>query len=145
MLSNTKHDYYPNSISDGQAILEGKSKFAKKQPLLNAITTEALRKSDSFNQWMSRELGDVKEASMQCNSGAHWNSVENEVGNSSISSQAHQDTYMFSRSLSHEQLFSIIDFSPSWAYEGSEIKVLQSYFSKKFRYLLVNQVESCLL
>ncbi|XP_023553566.1 calmodulin-binding transcription activator 3 isoform X2 [Cucurbita pepo subsp. pepo] len=111
---------------DCEAILEGKSKFAKKQPLLNAITTEALRKSDSFNQWMSRELGDVKEASMQCNSGAHWNSVENEVGNSSISSQAHQDTYMFSRSLSHEQLFSIIDFSPSWAYEGSEIKVLIS-------------------
>lgn len=129
---------------DCEAILEGKSKFAKKQPLLNAITTEALRKSDSFNQWMSRELGDVKEASMQCNSGAHWNSVENEVGNSSISSQAHLDTYMFSRSLSHEQLFSIIDFSPSWAYEGSEIKVLISGKFLKSQQEVENLKWSCM-
>ncbi|XP_022136635.1 calmodulin-binding transcription activator 3 isoform X3 [Momordica charantia] len=126
MLPNTKHEYYLNSISDGKVILEGKANFPKKQPLLDAITSEGLKKSDSFNQWMNRELGDVNEASMQSNSGAYWNSVENEVGHSSISSQVHPDAYMFSPSLSHEQLFSIIDFSPSWAYEGSEIKVLLS-------------------
>lgn len=128
---------------DCEAILEGKSK-SKKQLLLNAVATESLRKSDSFNQWMSRELRDVKEASMQCNSGAHWNSVENEVGNSSISSQAHLDTYMFSRSLSHEQLFSIIDFSPSWAYEGSEIKVLISGKFLKSQQEVENLKWSCM-
>lgn len=104
MLPNTKRECYLHLISDGKVILEGKSNFAKKQPLLDAITTESLRMGDSFNQWMSRELGDVKEASMQSNSGTYWNSVENDVG----------------------QLFHIIDFSPSWAYEGSEIKVLVS-------------------
>ncbi|XP_038904062.1 calmodulin-binding transcription activator 3 isoform X2 [Benincasa hispida] len=142
VLANTKHKYHPNSISDGRVILEGKSNFAKKQPSLDAITTESLRNSDNFNQLMNRELGDM-EASMQSNSGTYWNSVKSEVGTSSISSHTHLDACMFNPS-SHEQLFHIIDFSPSWAYEGSEIKVLISGKFLKSQHEVKNLKWSCM-
>ncbi|KAF2284041.1 hypothetical protein GH714_018437 [Hevea brasiliensis] len=61
---------------------EGKSIYSSsvKQRLLDrSLSEEGLKKLDSFNRWMSKELGDVND---------------------------------------------IIDFSPNWAYVGSEIKVL---------------------
>ncbi|RZB96762.1 calmodulin-binding transcription activator 1-like isoform X2 [Glycine soja] len=89
---------------------------------------EGLKKLDSFNQWMSKELGDVEESNKPSTSGGYWDTVEteNEVGNTTIPSQGHLDTYVLDPSVSHDQLFSIIDYSPSWAFEGSEIKVIIS-------------------
>eukprot|EP00262_Sarcandra_glabra_P011545 TRINITY_DN2797_c0_g2_i1.p1 TRINITY_DN2797_c0_g2~~TRINITY_DN2797_c0_g2_i1.p1 ORF type:complete len:671 (+),score=136.95 TRINITY_DN2797_c0_g2_i1:186-2015(+) len=43
-----------------------------------------------------------------------------------MSHQAHLDAYLLSPSLSQDQLFSIVDFSPNWAYTGLETKVLVS-------------------
>ncbi|GFY87427.1 signal responsive 1 [Actinidia rufa] len=97
-----------------------------KQPLLDGLLKEGLKKLDSFDRWMTKELGDVNESHLQSSSGTYWETVEAEDGvdDSSIASQAHLGAYMLGPSLSQDQLFSIIDFSPNWAYAGSEIKVL---------------------
>ncbi|KAK7318613.1 hypothetical protein RJT34_03316 [Clitoria ternatea] len=104
-------------------------KFTSKKTLLDGSPAEeGLKKLDSFNQWMSKELGDVEESNKPSTSDAYWDTVEseNEVGSTTIPSQMHLDTYVLDPSVSHDQLFSIIDYSPSWAFEGSEIKVIIS-------------------
>ncbi|PRQ48669.1 hypothetical protein RchiOBHm_Chr2g0113341 [Rosa chinensis] len=72
---------------------------------------------------MSEELEDVDEPQMQSGSEAYWDTVqsENEVDDFSVPLQVRLDCYMLGPSLSHDQLFSIVDFSPNWAYENSEI------------------------
>ncbi|XP_049364623.1 calmodulin-binding transcription activator 3-like isoform X2 [Solanum verrucosum] len=100
---------------------------ALKQPLLDGVLKrEGLKKLDSFDRWISKELGDVSESHMQSNSSSYWDNVGDEDGvdNSTIASQVHLDTYVLSPSLAQDQIFSIIDFSPNWAFSGSEIKVL---------------------
>lgn len=127
-LPNAEHGYYLDSGQESKVTLEGKTNnsFTKKPLLDGSLAEEGLKKLDSFNRWMSKELGDVNESHMQSSSGAYWDSVEGEsrVDESSISPQVHLDNYTLGPSLSQDQLFSIIDFSPNWAYEGSEIKVL---------------------
>ena len=131
-LLNVDHGCYQKSDSERNMITEGKANYssALKQPLLDSsLTEEGLKKVDSFNRWMSKELGDVNESHMQSrlsSSAAYWDTVESENGvdESSISPQGHLDTYMLGPSLSQDQLFSIIDFSPNWAYAGSEVKVI---------------------
>ncbi|KAI8032144.1 Calmodulin-binding transcription activator 3 [Camellia lanceoleosa] len=113
--------------SENNPTIEGKAEcYPLKQPLLDSFLREGLKKLDSFDRWMSKELGDVNESHTQSNSGTYWETVETEDGvdDSSIAPQAHLETYMLGPSLSQDQLFSIIDFSPNWAYAGSEIKVL---------------------
>ncbi|XP_048232625.1 calmodulin-binding transcription activator 3 isoform X2 [Ricinus communis] len=110
-------------------ILEGKSIYssAGKQHLLDrALSGEDLKKLDSFNRWMSKELGDVNASKMHSSSEAYWDTVESEnvIADPKIPSQVHLDSYMLGPSLSQDQLYSIIDFSPNWAYVGLEIKVL---------------------
>ncbi|RDX66086.1 Calmodulin-binding transcription activator 2, partial [Mucuna pruriens] len=103
--------------------------FTFKRTLLDGSPAEeGLKKLDSFNQWMSKELGDVEESNKSSTSGAYWDTVEseNEVGSTTIPSQGHLDTYVLDPSISRDQLFSIIDYSPSWAFEGSETKVIIS-------------------
>ncbi|KAL7192584.1 hypothetical protein ACSBR2_024412 [Camellia fascicularis] len=112
---------------EGNLTVEGKAEqLPLKQTLLNGFVREGLKKLDSFDRWMSKELGDVNESHVHSSSGTYWETVETEDGvdDSSISPQVHLDTYMLGPSLSQDQLFSIIDFSPNWAYAGSEIKVL---------------------
>ncbi|WCJ31886.1 Calmodulin-binding transcription activator 3 [Euphorbia peplus] len=111
------------SHCDHDMTLEGKSiySFSMKQHLLDSsVSEEGLKKLDSFNRWMSKELGDVSESHIQSSSGAYWDTVEDET----VSSRVHLDTYVLGPSLSQDQLFSIIDFSPNWAYVDSDIKVL---------------------
>ncbi|KAL6993149.1 hypothetical protein U1Q18_011267 [Sarracenia purpurea var. burkii] len=112
-------EFYPTA--------DGRTQYSPlKQPLLNGLQREGLKKLDSFDRWMSKELGDVNESHIQSSPGNYWETVESEDGvdDSSIAPGGHLDTYVLSPSLSQDQLFSIIDFSPNWAYEGSEIKVL---------------------
>lgn len=121
-LLNAEHGCYQKSDSERNPMTEGKVNYS-------ALKEEGLKKADSFNRWMSKELGDVNESHMQSrlsSSAAYWDTVENENGvdESSISPQGHLDTYMMGPSLSRDQLFSIIDFSPNWGYAGSEVKVL---------------------
>ncbi|XVE49547.1 hypothetical protein DITRI_Ditri01bG0091100 [Diplodiscus trichospermus] len=76
---------------------------------------ESLKKVDSFSRWVSKELGEVDDLQMQSSSGIAWSSVE--CGNVS-------DGASLSPSLSQDQLFSIGDFSPKWAYIDLETEVL---------------------
>ncbi|XP_019177324.1 PREDICTED: calmodulin-binding transcription activator 3-like isoform X2 [Ipomoea nil] len=99
---------------------------ALKQPLLNGFLRQELKKLDSFDRWINKELEDVNEPHMQTSSGNYWDNVGNEDGvdESTIASQVQRDTYVLSPSLSQEQFFSITEFSPNWAYAGTEIKIL---------------------
>ncbi|KAL5714848.1 hypothetical protein ACHQM5_016754 [Ranunculus cassubicifolius] len=88
--------------------------------------TDGLKKLDSFTRWMDKELGEVDESHLQSSSVVNWDTVESEnvVDDSGLSPQVHMDAYLLSTVLSQEQLFSIMDFSPNWAYTDSETKVL---------------------
>ncbi|KAJ3673420.1 hypothetical protein LUZ60_006794 [Juncus effusus] len=90
-----------------------------------------LKKHDSFYRWMSKELnGAIDELSAKSSSDLYWSSVAGEsnavIGDSnvSITNNENLDSEILSPSVSQDQLFSIIDFSPCWAYIGSETKVL---------------------
>ncbi|KAJ4950273.1 hypothetical protein NE237_027105 [Protea cynaroides] len=124
-LSGAELGSHLKSNTENDAIEEN-SRTAKQSLLERTHTEEGLKKIDSFTRWMSKELGEVDGSHMQSSSGVYWSTVEsgNEVDDSSMSPQVHLDAYLLSPSLSHDQLFSIIDFSPSWAYTGSETKVL---------------------
>ncbi|XP_071724431.1 calmodulin-binding transcription activator 2-like, partial [Rutidosis leptorrhynchoides] len=76
---------------------------------------ESLKKVDSFSRWISKELGDVENLQMQSSSAIPWSSVEG----GSVA-----DDSSLSPSISQDQLYSIIDFSPKWAFTDSEIQVL---------------------
>ncbi|XP_065874066.1 calmodulin-binding transcription activator 3 [Euphorbia lathyris] len=115
--------------SDHDMALEGKSIYSssgKQHFLDSSVSEEGLKKLDSFNRWMSKELGDVSESHVQSSSGAYWDAVEDETGidDPKMSSRVHLDNYVLGPSLSQDQLFSIMDFSPNWAYVNSDIKVL---------------------
>ncbi|GKV49814.1 hypothetical protein SLEP1_g56545 [Rubroshorea leprosula] len=122
--------------SDEYLNLEGKSicPSAIKQSLFDCtLMEEGSKKLDSLN-WMLEELGDVTdvdESHMLSSSGALWGTVENEVGIeigvSNIPPKGQVHTSMPDPSVSQDQLFSIIDFSPNWAYVGSETKHLLSF------------------
>ncbi|KAF8406012.1 hypothetical protein HHK36_008092 [Tetracentron sinense] len=127
-LSNADLGCLLKSNSETELTIDGNVNysFTSKQPLLDCSRTEeGLKKLDSFTRWMSKELGEVSESHMQSSSGVYWSTVENgNVDDSSMSPQVHLDAYLLSPSLSQDQLYSIIDFSPNWAYMGSETKVL---------------------
>ncbi|XWS54507.1 hypothetical protein CRYUN_Cryun10bG0095400 [Craigia yunnanensis] len=87
--------------------------FSLKKSLLDG--EESLKKVDSFSRWVTKELGEVDDLQMQSSSGIAWSTVE--CGNVS-------DDASLSPSLSQDQLFSIVDFSPKWAYIDLETEVL---------------------
>lgn len=76
---------------------------------------DSLKKVDSFSRWVSKELGEVDNLHMQSSPGISWSTDEcgHVIDDSSLSP-----------SLSQDQLFSIYDFSPKWAYAESETEVL---------------------
>jgi len=114
---------------EGDLSIEGNRAYASllKQLSLDRSNTggEGLKKYDSFSRWMSNELGEVDDSHLQSTSGVYWSTIEGEsVGDvSSMSNQEQLDSYLVNPSISQEQLFSIVDFSPSWAYTGLETKV----------------------
>ena len=86
--------------------------FSLKKSLLDG--EESLKKVDSFSRWVTKELGEVDDLQMQSSSGIAWSTVE--CGNVS-------DDASLSPSLSQDQLFSIVDFSPKWVYIDLETEV----------------------
>ncbi|EPS74407.1 hypothetical protein M569_00343, partial [Genlisea aurea] len=96
----------------------------RRRPLLEGLQ-EGLKKLDSFDRWMSKELGDVAEPiGLSSSSGAYWETIQSEDDSGMPTEVPPVDNYLLGPSLSHEQLFSIIDFSPNWAYSDSDVKVL---------------------
>lgn len=92
--------------------------FPLKKSLLEG--EESLKKVDSFSRWVAKELVEVDDLQMQSSSGLSWNSVE---------CGTVPDESSLSPSLSQDQLFSIIDFSPKWTYTDLETKVLSFLFT----------------
>ena len=91
---------------------------------LSNIEGEGLKKYDSFSKWMSKELvEEVEESPMKSTSQAYWKFMETERVDDSGMSNPEQDAFIVGPSVSQDQLFSIIDFSPNWAYTGVETKV----------------------
>ncbi|KAF9592203.1 hypothetical protein IFM89_012779 [Coptis chinensis] len=87
-----------------------------------------LKKLDSFGRWMNKEIGgDCDDSLMASDSGTYWNTLDAQNEDKEVSSLSRHmqlDTDSLGPSLSQEQLFSIKDFSPDWAYSGVETKVL---------------------
>ena len=87
-----------------------------------------LRKLDSFGRWMDKEIGrDCDDSLMASDSGNYWSALNTEHDDKEVSSlsrhmQLHTDS--LGPSLSQEQLFSISDFAPDWAYSDVETKVI---------------------
>ncbi|KAM0910280.1 hypothetical protein ACQ4PT_014267 [Festuca glaucescens] len=83
----------------------------------------SFKKSDSFTRWMSKELAEVDDSQVKSSSGLYWNSedADNIIG---ASSRDQLDQFTLDPMLAQDQLFSIIDFSPSWTYAGSKARVL---------------------
>ncbi|KAF2309172.1 hypothetical protein GH714_001017 [Hevea brasiliensis] len=100
------HPKSENNMSVGE---NSKYAFIVKPPLLDG--EEVLKKVDSFSRWITKELGEVDDLHMRSSSGLSWGTVE--CGNV-------VDEESLSPSLSQDQLFSIIDFSPKWAYADSK-------------------------
>ena len=111
-LANDESQCSIKSNSKTDKLTEGNTSYALtlKKPLLDG--EEALKKVDSFSRWVTKELGD--DLHLKTSSGISWSTDEcgNVVDDSSLSP-----------SLSQDQLFSILNFSPKWAYTDSETEV----------------------
>ncbi|XP_043725084.1 calmodulin-binding transcription activator 3-like isoform X2 [Telopea speciosissima] len=87
-----------------------------------------LKKLDSFGRWMDKEIGgDCDDSLMASDSGNYWKSLDTQNDDKEVSSLSRHiqlDIDSLGPSLSQEQLFSICDFSPDWAYSGVKTKVL---------------------
>ncbi|KAL1149663.1 hypothetical protein V6Z11_A10G205800 [Gossypium hirsutum] len=87
-----------------------------------------LKKLDSFGRWMDKEIGgDCDDSLMASDSANYWSTLNTETDDkevSSLSCHMQLDIDSLGPSLSQEQLFSIVDFSPDWAYSGVGTKVL---------------------
>lgn len=118
------HQYNPNFDSNVNKV--GNEEYSvKKHPLLDGSgVKEGLNKVDSFSRWVDKELEDVEELQMHSSNGISWNVIESEDSDSCIPSQLQLGSDSLNPSLSQEQLFSIIEFSPMWAYSNKKTKVL---------------------
>ncbi|GAB2301658.1 hypothetical protein Dimus_035690 [Dionaea muscipula] len=87
---------------------------------------EGLQKVDSFSKWASNELGDVNDLSLNSTSNISWCNIESgtSVDDPSVSQGIQLDNFTMSPSISQDQLFSIVDFSPNWTYIDCETEVL---------------------
>lgn len=114
----------------GDFLIEGKFNYLPllKEPSLDLsnVEGEGLKKYDSFSRWMSKEFEEDGDSHMKSGFDSRWNSVEggNIIEDSTMSNPDHLDAYVVGPSVSQDQLFSIVDFSPNWAYTGLETKVL---------------------
>ncbi|OMO64847.1 IQ motif, EF-hand binding site [Corchorus olitorius] len=79
-----------------------------------------LKKLDSFGRWMEAEMGGDCHDSLIASDHSvnYWNPLDIESDVSEVSSLYPLDPSLV------EQLFTIVDFAPNWAYSGVETKVL---------------------
>ncbi|XP_027331355.1 calmodulin-binding transcription activator 2-like isoform X2 [Abrus precatorius] len=92
------------------------------------VESGKLKKLDSFGRWMDKEIGgDCDNSLMASDSGNYWSTLDAQNEDKEVSSLHHMQLDQgnsLGPSLSQEQLFSIHDFSPDWAYTGVKTKVL---------------------
>lgn len=95
------------------------------------IESGNLRKFDSFGRWMEIEIGgDFDDCLFQTSFFENcWDTVDSCDRDTEVASLHMQlDLAPLGPSLSQEQLFSINDFSPDWAFSGSKTKVCITCF-----------------
>ena len=109
----SQHAFQSNSVNKVPGEESINYAFTAKRTLLDG--DESLKKVDSFSRWISKTLGDVDDLNMQSSAGISWSTDE--------CGHVIDDTSL-SPSLSQDQLFSINDFSPKWAYAEVETEVL---------------------
>lgn len=98
--------------------------FFLKKPLISGLQNdESLKKVDSFSRWIAKELGETDELNVQSSNGMTWSIIGSDY-DSSMPAQLQVDTDTLNPSISQDQLFSINDISPNWAYANLETKVL---------------------
>lgn len=97
--------------------------FSGKIPIMNGLQTEeSLKKVDSFSRWVDKELGEADELQLKSTTGSSWSLMGSE-DDSNMPGQLQEYIETLNPSISQDQLFSIIDFLPNWAYSTSETKV----------------------
>ncbi|TVU48115.1 hypothetical protein EJB05_07740 [Eragrostis curvula] len=104
---------------------------------LSDILKDSFKKSDSFTRWMSKELGEVDDSQITSSSGVNWNS-EDADNIIEATSRDPLDQFTVDPVVAQDQLFSILDFAPSWTYAGSKTRVLITG-----RFLNPNEVTRC--
>lgn len=127
LLSNAQISYMKKDKAENGNAAMGSGSLVLKQSQLSGIKIDdGLKKVDSFSRWMAKELGEVEELHLQTNNGYSWSEIQTEdvVDSSGMPSQLQLEADTLNFSLSQDQLFSITDFSPNWAYSNSETKVL---------------------
>ncbi|KAL5668981.1 hypothetical protein ACJX0J_021202, partial [Zea mays] len=102
-----------------------------KQSSLDLLTIETpgLKKNDSFSRWMNKELEEVVDLGIKSTSDAFWSNIETVKvpDGSNVLTNEQLDAYVVNPSLSQDQLFSILDVSPSCAYIGTNTKVCKLF------------------
>ncbi|KAK6136496.1 hypothetical protein DH2020_029792 [Rehmannia glutinosa] len=94
-----------------------------KKPLFSGLQKdESLKKVDSFSRWIAKELGESGELDLQSSNGISWSIMGSEY-DSIMPATLQVDADTLNPSISQDQLFSIIDFSPNWAYADLETKM----------------------
>ncbi|CAA0812405.1 Calmodulin-binding transcription activator 2, partial [Striga hermonthica] len=106
----------PNLENGMTTIGNGNYSLIMKKPL-----GETLKKVDSFSSWIASELGEVDDLDMQSSDAILWSTMGIEYEHN-MAAQLHVDTHMLNPSISFDQLFSISDFLPNWAYSNLETK-----------------------
>ena len=85
-----------------------------------------LKKLDSFGRWMNKEMGrDSDNSLMTSESGSYLRSFDTQNGNKEVTSlfrHMQLDMDLLGPSISQNQSFSIIDFSPDWAWAFSKVE-----------------------
>ncbi|KAG8091397.1 hypothetical protein GUJ93_ZPchr0012g21134, partial [Zizania palustris] len=119
-ISATESRFQENDGSLGAAI--GYPFLKTQSSNLSDILKGSFKKTDSFTKWMSKEL-EVEDSQIQSSSGVYWNTEE---ADSIIEASSCEplDQFTVAPMVSQDQLFSIVDFLPSWTYAGSKTKVL---------------------
>lgn len=122
--SNAVEHSLQSYIDGGLSVDDKTNQISLKQPLLDGVARADLKKLDSFDR-LFKELGDVAEPSNHPGCGMYWEIVGSDDEAEPVSStKVPLDNYILGPSISQDQLFSIVDFSPGWAYSEFEIKVL---------------------
>jgi hypothetical protein len=120
---NLVHPQIHNS-SDPHVVVTSAVHVEKKSEDVGGNNDEpgGLKKLDSFGRWMDKEIGvDCGDSLMGSDSGNYWNTLDAENDEKEVSSLSHHmqlEINSLGPSLSKEQLFTIHDFSPDWAYSG---------------------------
>ncbi|XP_075494269.1 calmodulin-binding transcription activator 2-like isoform X1 [Primulina tabacum] len=126
LISDADYGNAINSNLDNVGSIHGNQNysFSVKMPIMNELQAEeSLKKVDSFSRWVDKELGEADELQLKSTTGSSWNLMGSE-DDSNMPGQLQEYIDTLNPSISQDQLFSIIEFLPNWAYSNSETEVL---------------------